>query len=344
MSTQLERVDLGVYLSLVREEMRRVLATRNDGPEEFRAAMLYAVGGADEHLHPGDTGGGKLLRPRLCLLACGAAGGDAGRAVPAAAAVELLHNFTLVHDDIQDNSPTRRHLPTLWSLIGVPLAINAGDAMFATSHLVLASLLEQGVPPSTVLRALEQFDITARRLCEGQHLDISFEQRSTVSSDEYLAMIERKTGALMGLSCYLGALVAGKPEETLRLYEQFGEVLGAGYQIRDDLAGVWHEEASTGKRLMEDIYRRKKSYPAVRAFETATGAEVARLREIYAAPAVEDSDAHWARDLMSRLGLYEEGRARIQGCVQSGLRALKASNARGPAAEQLREFANGLLS
>ncbi len=344
MSTQLEYVDLGTYLSLVREEMRQVLATRNDGPDEFRAAMLYAVGWADEQLRSRDTGGGKLLRPRLCLLACGAAGGNPQRAIPAAAAVELLHNFTLVHDDIQDHSPTRRHLPTLWSLIGVPLAINAGDAMFAASHLVLTSLVDEGVPPLTVLRALEQFDITARRLCEGQHLDISFEQSSTVSSDEYLAMIERKTGALMGLSCYLGALVAGESEETVRLYQQLGEVMGAGYQIRDDLAGVWHEEASTGKRLLEDIYRRKKSYPAVRAFETATGADAIRLREIYANPAMEDSDAHWARDLMSRLGLQEEGRARIQECVQSGLRALEASKASGPAAEQLRQFASGLLS
>lgn len=337
-------VDLEAYLARVREEMRVGLSPEGGEPDQFYAAMRYAVGLADEELRPADTGGGKLLRPRLCLLACAAAGGDPSTAVLAAAALELLHNFTLVHDDIQDGSPTRRHRPSVWTLLGVPLAINTGDAMHATSHLVLGGLARDGLDAALVLRALEEFSLTARRLCEGQHMDISYESRPSVSSAEHLAMVDRKTGALMGLSCYLGALVAGAGRGALEGYRRFGELVGTGYQIRDDLAGVWHEEASTGKRLMEDVYSRKKSYPAVRAFETASGPDAERLRTIYADGAVSEEDAHWVRDLMTRLGLHEEGRARVRECVAAGLAALDSSGASGSAAGQLRAFADDLLT
>jgi geranylgeranyl diphosphate synthase type I len=338
-----DEVDLEAYLARVREEMHVVLSPDGGEPDQFYAAMRYAVGLADEALRPADAGGGKLLRPRLCLLACVAAGGEPAEAVPAAAALELLHNFTLVHDDIQDGSPTRRHRPSVWSLLGVPLAINTGDAMHATSHLVLGGLADEGLDAAVVLRALEEFSRTARRLCEGQHMDISYESRTSVSSGDYLAMIGRKTGALMGLSCYLGALVAGVEPDALEGYRRFGELIGIGYQVRDDLAGVWHEEASTGKRLMEDVYSRKKSYPAVRAFETATGPDAERLRAIYADGRVSTADAHWVRDLMTRLGLHEEGRERVRECVAAGIAALDSSGASGPAAGQLRAFADDLL-
>ncbi|MDQ3328824.1 MAG: polyprenyl synthetase family protein, partial [Chloroflexota bacterium] len=248
MSISTVAIDLDACMPLVRDEMLAVLATVAGGPEGFYAAMRYAVGLADEQLRAAEQGGGKLLRPRLVVLSCVAAGGDFARAIPVAAAVELLHNFTLVHDDIQDNSPQRRHRPALWNLMGTPLAINAGDAMYASSHLVLSSLARRGGDPALVLHALEEFDQTAITLCEGQHMDISFESRAAVSSDEYLAMIERKTGALMGLSCYLGALVADTPPAVRQEYRRFGLAAGMGYQILDDLAGVWQDEAHTGKR------------------------------------------------------------------------------------------------
>ncbi|MDP9381719.1 MAG: polyprenyl synthetase family protein [Chloroflexota bacterium] len=337
-------VDIGALLRLVREEMRCALSPEDGEPAEFYAAMQYAVGWADEQLRPADIGGGKLFRPRLCLLSCAAAGGDSSIAVPAAAATELLHSFTLVHDDIQDGSLQRHHRPAMWRLIGMPLALNAGDAIYATSHVVLASLARRGVEHALVLQALEQFDLCARRLCEGQHLDISYERRESVSYAEYQAMIERKTGALMGFACYLGALVGGADQSVLEQYRRFGEHIGAGYQIHDDLASVWHEASSTGKRPMEDIYSRKKSYPAVRAFESATGDAAARLREIYAGTSVCDEDALWVRELMTELGLREEGRARVRQCMGAALDALSASDASGPAEAQLREFAEALLS
>lgn len=330
------------YLPAVVEAITCALSTQRGEPDEFYASMQYAMGWTDEQLRPVEGNGGKMLRPRLCLLSCHAAGGDVARAVPAAAAIELLHNFTLVHDDIQDNSPQRRHRPSVWSLVGVPLAINTGDGMFVISHMTLSALARSGLEPALVIHALEEFALAALKVCEGQHMDISFERRDTVTSGEYLAMIERKTGALMGLSCYLGALVAGVTPDALPLYRAFGEQLGAAFQIRDDLMGVWQDQTRTGKRELEDIYSRKKSHPAVRAFETATGPDATRLRSIYAASSVSDEDALWVRDLMGRLGLHAEGKARVRDHMTRALDALNASGAAGPAADELRALAAGL--
>ncbi len=341
LSTTSLAIDLDACMPLMREEMHVALAPDGGQPHAFYGSMRYAVGLADEQLQPVEVGGGKLLRPRLVLLSCVAAGGDLAMAIPVAAAVELLHNFTLVHDDIQDNSPQRRHHPSLWNLIGMPLAINAGDAMYASAHLVLSSLARRGRDPELVLHALEEFDQTAITLCEGQHMDISFEMREVVSTDEYLAMIERKTGALMGLSCYLGALVAGAPSEALRAYRRFGLAAGMSYQVHDDLAGVWQEESRTGKREMEDIYGRKKSFPAMRLFETASREERDRQLAIYRGSVVDEQDALWVRDLMTRLGLHEEGRSRVERFAAEALVALSESGASGAAADHLYSFAQG---
>ncbi len=343
---QAQRTDLRGLLQSVQDEMRRALSPEGGYPADFYASMHYAFGWADESLQPVEGQSGKMLRPQLCLLSCITAGGDPSRAVPAAAALELLHNFTLVHDDIQDGSSQRRHRSSMWKLIGVPLAINAGDGIFVTSHLALARLADVGVEPRLVLQALEQFDKAALLVCEGQHLDISWEDQDGdgISSVEYLGMVGRKTGALMGLSCYLGALAAGAGPTTLELYRRFGDSLGTGYQIRDDLAGVWHEEASTGKRPLEDVYKRKKSYPVVRAFEKAVGSEADNLHRIYRAGPVSEEDAFWVRDLMTRLGIHEEGRERIRGYASRAFAALDEAGASGPTAEELRRAAEGLLA
>jgi len=337
-----KQLDGRLELDAVTDLVRRALSPEDGKPEEFYAVMRYAMGWTDEQLHPIESGGGKLHRPRLCMLACLAAGGELDGALPAAAALELLHNFTLVHDDIQDDSPQRRHRPSVWSLVGMPLAINTGDGMFVAAHRLLGSLVETGLDPALVIHALDEFDRAALKVCEGQHMDISFERRDSVSSDEYLAMIERKTGALMGLSCYLGALTAGAPRADLALYRAFGEGVGAAYQVRDDLMGVWQDEASTGKRAMEDLYSRKKSYPAVRAFELAAGSDAQRLRAVYSQAVVSQGDALWVRELMTGLGLREEGAAKVEEYTLAALGSLDTAGADGPGGEGLRQLARGL--
>ena len=236
--------------------------------------------------------GGKMLRPALCLLACEAVDGDVARAFPAAAAIELLHNFTLIHDDIEDASDTRHGRETLWRRHGVPLAINAGDGMFVRAQLTMLGLEQIGVPADRALEAARVLNEAAVLLCEGQHADITFESRARVSLSEYEAMIAGKTAALLGASAQIGAIAGGADDATCRALGDFGRMLGMAFQIQDDVLGVWGESARTGKPVADDIRSKKKSFPVVWAFDHARGKTASRLERLYAAemtePAVEE--------------------------------------------------------
>lgn len=240
--------------------------------------MRYHMGWENQQGTPEQSPAGKRIRPLLTLMACQAAGADPARALPAAAAVELLHNFSLIHDDIEDRSLTRRHRPTVWSWAGQAQAINTGDAMFVIAHLALLRLRAQEIPAARVLDALQIFDDTCIRLTEGQYLDMSFESRTDVTLDEYLLMISGKTAALLSASAQLGALIAGS--EQLDAYRVFGYELGISFQIEDDILGIWGEEALTGKSATGDIITRKKTLPVLYALDQS-GPVAERLRAFY---------------------------------------------------------------
>ena len=207
------------------------------------------------------TASGKRIRPLLLLLCCAAAGGDWESALPAASAVEWLHNFSLVHDDIEDNSRSRRGRETLWAKYGIPLALNAGDALFALSRFAAHRLLENGFPPGLVLDAHRRFDRTSLLLTQGQHLDMVFEDRNEVTVEEYLAMIELKTAALIECACATGAALAGAGSDQITHYAVFGKSIGLAFQILDDQLGIWGEPQVTGKARGDDILARKKTLP-----------------------------------------------------------------------------------
>jgi geranylgeranyl diphosphate synthase type I len=236
--------------------------------------------------------GGKMLRPALCLLACEAVGGEITPALPAAAAIELLHNFSLIHDDIEDASDTRHGRETLWRRHGVPLAINAGDGMFVLAQRTLLDLQQAGVPAGRVLEAARVLDDACVALCDGQHADITFESRGSVSLAEYEAMVAGKTAALLGASAQIGAIAGGADDATCRAFGEFGRMLGMAFQIQDDVLGVWGETARTGKPVADDIRSKKKCFPVVWAFEHARGEAATRLDRLYAGnmtePAVAD--------------------------------------------------------
>jgi geranylgeranyl diphosphate synthase type I len=270
------------YVPLIEEEMRQVLAS-DDGYLAGHYGMLqYHMGWMDQQLRPTQIDGGKRIRPVLCLLSSQAVGGTIERALPAAASLELLHNFSLIHDDIEDDSPTRRHRPTVWAIWGRPQAINAGDAMFALSRKALYGLLERGVQADVVLRAMAWYDETCLRLTEGQYLDMSFEGRLDVTSDEYLTMIGGKTAALLDASLRIGAIVGGASASTADCLGQFGRAVGLTFQIQDDILGIWGEEALTGKSAQSDILTRKKSLPIVYGLEHPLMGQA--LRELYRRP------------------------------------------------------------
>ena len=251
-------------IEAVEVEMQTILAAEPTVDATFFGMLQYHMGWVGADLAPIDSGqSGKRIRPLLCLLACMAAGGEWQKAVPAAAAVELLHSFSLIHDDIQDQSPTRRGKATVWKIWGSPQAINSGDAMLAYAHIAMSRLFEQGVAPATVVRALRRLDETCIELTKGQYADMSFEHRDDVTLEEYIQMIKRKTSVLLELCAELGALIAGKDEETIHHFAGFGLNLGLAFQVKDDILGIWGDEAVIGKSAATDIETRKKTLPVL---------------------------------------------------------------------------------
>ncbi|MDQ3540323.1 MAG: polyprenyl synthetase family protein [Chloroflexota bacterium] len=224
---------------------------------------------------------GKRIRPMLALLTCAAVGGNRATAGPLAAAIELLHNFTLIHDDIQDRSPNRRHRATVWRIWGDAQAINAGDAMFAAAQLTLLRTRDLGVPEGTVIDLINEFNRMTIEIVAGQVLDLEFEGRPDISPDDYLSMISGKTAAIVRFAARAGAMVGGADPETAERLGAFGESLGIGFQIQDDLLGIWGSRDVTGKDAADDIRRRKQSLPILMLRNGASDAELARLNDIY---------------------------------------------------------------
>jgi len=270
-------------------------AARRSGVQldPFYGQFQYQLGWVDAHFSPGANNTGKLLRPTLLLLAFEAVGADghsmgepAGtrhlrRALPAAAAIELTHNFSLIHDDIEDGDDERRHRPTVWKIWGIPQAINTGSGMFSLARLALWKVLEAGVDTVTIARLSTLFDQACLRMIEGQYLDISFEDRLNISVSMYLDMIERKTAALMGCAAEMGALLGTDDQKMIDGFRRFGQALGIAFQVRDDILGVWASSQELGKTPAGDLYRRKKSLPVLHALHHANISDQERLRAIY---------------------------------------------------------------
>jgi geranylgeranyl diphosphate synthase, type I len=281
---------------------------------------------------------GKRIRPLLCLLCCAAAGGDWRQALPLAAAIELVHNFSLIHDDIQDNSPLRRGRPTVWALWGPAQAINAGDAMFTLAHLAPQRLLEAGLPADTVLSALAELDQTCLALTQGQHLDMDFEQRAIVSVAEYLAMIEKKTAALIAAATGLGAQIAGAGSARLGAFRDYGWNLGVAFQLQDDLLGIWGDPAVTGKSAASDLEKRKKSLPVVFGLERSPA-----FARAYAAAHTDGEPVDSLARQLEALGARDYLEGFVQAATARATEALELAQAGEPAGSALRELTNQLL-
>lgn len=255
--------------------------------------MQYHLGWLDQQLRPTNGHPGKLLRPKLLLLsyelswALEHASGTSlpapslRPALPAAASIELVHNFTLLHDDIEDGDVERRHRPTVWSVWGIPQAILVGDALFALARLHLWKVLDEGVAPAIALHLAQLFDTALLNLTEGQHLDMSFERQQQVSLTSYEGMISRKTATLMRSAVEMGAILGTRNQETINNLAHFGHALGLAFQVRDDILGVWATEAELGKQPAGDIYRRKKSLPILHALECAPPDDRKAIAHIY---------------------------------------------------------------
>ena len=275
------------YLSAVEEELRSIVASPHPAFDPLYGMMRYHLGWTDQTFRAVANRGGKRLRPLLSLLACEACGGLWPAALPAAAAIELMHNFSLIHDDVEDRSRTRRGRPTVWARWGVAQAVNAGDAMFSLAFAALRRLHSGGTDGSLVLEAQSMLQCAALDLCQGQYLDLDFEKRAEVSIQLYLLMIEKKTAALITCATELGAVLGGADLETRARFRSFGLELGLAFQLVDDILGIWGDPEVTGKPAGDDIIQRKKTLPIIHALEQERQGE-SRLRGILAGPGLAD--------------------------------------------------------
>jgi geranylgeranyl diphosphate synthase type I len=231
---------------------------------------------------------GKLVRPRLCLLPCRAVGGDPMIALPAAAAIELIHNYSLIHDDIEDRDEMRRGRSAAWKAFGDAQAINAGDCIHSLAFAAMDELDATRVAPECRLRAIANLSEANVRLCEGQAHDIALQSREDLpNEDEYLDMVTRKTGALMRAAASIGALLGGADWEYAGAFGQFGERLGVAFQIRDDVLGIWGDPEQTGKPAGADLTRKRCSYPVVWASARAEGKDREALLGVRADPSAK---------------------------------------------------------
>jgi len=331
------------YLPLIEDELHVCMAPSPHYPPAFYGMMHYHLGWTDNQFRPSQVKSGKRLRPLFTLLTCQAAGGDPQRALPAAAAVELIHNFSLLHDDIQDQSDTRRGRATVWTLWGEAQAINAGDAMFTLAHLALHRMMERSLPPNRVVAAYRILDQANLALCLGQHLDLDFEKRLDVDIEAYMTMIRGKTAALLGCAGQLGALVASPDSSLAEHYRHLGEGLGLAFQIQDDLLGIWGKTEVTGKPVADDIRHRKKSLPVVYVLGRQNDQDAERLRDLYAQQTLSEEDVAEAVTILDgcQARLYAEELARQQ--LEMALAQLEAAKPAPEADEALRELAYFLI-
>ncbi|MCE7082568.1 polyprenyl synthetase family protein [Streptomyces sp. ST2-7A] len=295
----------------------------DDLPAPVARVASYHFGWTDAAGRP-DTGPtGKALRPTLVTGCAEAVGGAAADAVAPAVAVELVHNFSLLHDDILDGDTTRRHRATAWAVFGSPAALLTGDALLALASRVLAE--DDSPHVATGVRWLAR---STELLIEGEQTDISFEERERVTLAECLAMAERKTAELLACSCALGALWGGAGPERIAALRAFGRHLGIAFQLADDLLGIWGDPAVTGKPARADLACRKKSLPVVAALESDTPAG-RRLARGYGPPADgagEETPGELAllADLVEEAGGREWAERRAAGELDRALVALEA--------------------
>jgi geranylgeranyl diphosphate synthase type I len=216
--------------------------------------------------------------------------------------VELVHNFSLIHDDIEDESRERRGRPTVWHIWGQPQAINTGDAMHTLARLALLRLDEKGVAPGRILSAVRLLDESCLKLCEGQYLDMSYEERLDISIADYLEMIGLKTAALFECSVKLGALLGTDDVQVIEGMGRFGNNLGLAFQIRDDVLGIWGDDEITGKSSASDLLKKKKTLPVIYGMQKAEPEQKAEFLRVYSQQTIAERDIASVKRILDRLG------------------------------------------
>jgi geranylgeranyl diphosphate synthase, type I len=340
MTTTSPDIDIATLIADTEDEIVRLVRDRDPSTHGLYEMVRYHLA-----LDGSGASSGKRMRPLLGLLAYASITGEHERALPGAAAVELGHNFSLVHDDIEDGDIERRHRATLWTLHGVPQAINTGDTLFSLSRIALHRLTDLGFSDRTVLRLMRLYDETCLALCEGQYIDIAESASSRIMSVElYFDMIGRKTAALIAASIEAGALLATEDEDVIARYRAFGWALGLAFQVNDDLLGIWGPERTTGKEP-SDVAHRKKTLPVIYAHENAGPEDRERLVALYASGAPTEEDVAEVIAILERTGAREYTRDQARRYRDEALAELDAAGVVGAEARaHLHDIIVGVIS
>jgi geranylgeranyl diphosphate synthase type I len=321
-------MDVKQLLSNLELELQKQVA-RLDAPrtKSFHEMLTYHMGWTGEGAGPEATG--KRIRPLMLLLCTASCGADWQSALPAAAAVELVHNFSLVHDDIQDDSDKRRGRPTTWVKWGQPMAINVGDALFVMSNQAIIDLKEN-YPAEVVVRAAEILHNTCLDLTRGQFLDMSYEKRLDLTVEDYWPMVSGKTAALLSACCHIGSLLGGADDARQDAYRSFGHYLGLAFQVQDDILGIWGDEAVTGKSAANDLIEGKKSFPVLAGL-TANGKFAARWKQ----GAIQTEEVQEYARILANEGGYEAALEAAKQMTDLALMSLREADPQGAAGEAL---------
>ena len=262
--------------------------------------------------------GGKRLRPLLVLFSAKATGGKFSKAYNAAVAVELLHNFTLVHDDIMDNADKRRGRPTLHKKYDLSTAILAGDSLLSVAYEYL--LKDSG---NHIREVMDSFTRGLVEVCEGQSMDKDFERLNEVSINEYMQMIEKKTAAMAEMCCVIGANIACASKQEIRAMAGFGKNIGIAFQIQDDLLDISGNESQFGKFVGGDLIEGKKTYLFLKALEKATGKDKKEFLSIIERKGINQDEIPKFKSLYCKLGVIEDAREEIIRYSNKALSELK---------------------
>jgi geranylgeranyl diphosphate synthase type I len=319
----------------VRTALHDAVARLDDA---IRPVVSYHFGWSDEHGNPVESNGGKSIRSRLALLSARAVGGDDRCALPGAVAVELVHNFSLVHDDLMDRDATRRHRPTVWAVWGDAVAVLAGDAMLSLAHEVLLE-----APAPYAVSAARLVGAATRELICGQASDVDFEHRNDVRLAECIQMALGKTAALLAASAAVGGVLAGASAEVVAELDQYGRNVGLAFQLVDDLLGIWGEPEVTGKPVFSDLRSRKKSLPVTWTLESggAAGQELARWLARSGEP--DEIEVRTAAALIEEAGGRRWAQSEAQQRIATAERALAAIPMSAESRRELTELATFIV-
>lgn len=328
------------YRSQIDITLRSALDDNNSPAYQI---LKYALGWVDKSGSRIQTQQGKRLRPTLCLLACEATGGTPGQALPAAAALEFIHDFSLIHDEIQDRDETRHHRPTIWTIWGDAKALVAGNILRLVADIAIWDLPDTKNTRNPNLNLAIRLTEAYLEMIEGQYLDLYYEGRHDIAVENYMEMISRKTGALIRCSLVAGALIGTQKPEILQAFDVSGRAFGMVFQIRDDYLGIWGQESATGKPVGADIRRKKNAFPFVYAMSKASKKDKNDLLSIYEMPEVGETDVKTALALIEKQGAKEESQDLAKYYTDKALMALTDIKLKPRAKRDIEELAHFLL-